>query len=129
MTNALPLSPRIQSLFTALHHAGDLALPGPLGTQLLHGEAGQERAGTRVQFWLQVQQGRVVAARYRAYGCPYTLAACEWLARQFEGRPINELPPGGPRAWARELDIPAERLGRLLVVEDALRNCLNSDIN
>jgi hypothetical protein len=32
--------------------------------------------------------------------------------------------PGAPAAWAAARGVPVEKLGRLLVVEDALRACL-----
>ena len=60
----------------------------------------------------------MLQARYRAYGCPYTLAACEWLATRLESAGGSGL--GAPADWAQQLKIPQARLGRLLVVEDAL---------
>ena len=45
------------------------------------GEAGREQRGTRVRFMLQLRwRAACWQVRYRAYGCPYTLATCEWLA-------------------------------------------------
>jgi hypothetical protein len=113
-----PLSPQVRRLFGALRHAGQ---PSD-ATQLLHGEAGREQRGTRVRFMLRVRAGRVLEVRYRAYGCPHTLAACEWLATQLEGGPARVV--GSPADWAAQLAIPAAKLGRLLVVEDALRAAL-----
>ena len=55
------------------------------GARCVRGEAGRERCGTRVRFVLRLAGGRVCEARYRAYGCPYTLAACEWLATRLRG--------------------------------------------
>jgi hypothetical protein len=82
-----------------------------------------------VCFVLRVQEGRIAAVRYRAYGCPHTLAACEWLARQLEGRAFTggalEAPGvGSPLAWSERLGLPPAKLGRLLVIEDALQAAL-----
>ncbi len=72
----------------------------------------------------------MLEARYRAYGCPYTLATCEWLARMLQGAPALAIQGstavilGGPLEWARQLGVPAARLGRLLTIEDALHNAL-----
>jgi NifU-like protein involved in Fe-S cluster formation len=71
---------------------------------------------------LRLVGDRLVEVRYRAYGCPYTLAACEWLAQQLESGGRDSI--GGPAEWAQKLRIPPARLGRLLVVEDALRAAL-----
>jgi nitrogen fixation NifU-like protein len=116
------LPPQIQELFTALDHAGDLtegALAGIRG-----GEAGREGLGTRVRFTLRIAEQRLLEVRYRAYGCPHTLATCEWLARSLEGRRLDALAVGEPIEWARRLGVPAAKLGRLLVIEDALRAAL-----
>jgi hypothetical protein len=109
-----PLGAEVRRLFGALRHAGEPAGSAPL----VCGEAGREQRGTRVRFMLQLAGARVLQARYRAYGCPYTLAACEWLATRLEGGERGSL--GAPADWARQLKIPPARLGRLLVVEDAL---------
>lgn len=131
------LEPRIRELFGSLDHAGELTAERVGSAELaaeriLTGEAGREALGTRVRFTLGIAAQRVVAARYRAYGCPHTLAACEWLARELEGRSFEGPLPTSlqalridtPLAWAERLGIPAAKLGRLLVVEDALRAAL-----
>lgn len=117
-----PLGPRVRALFGDLAHAGELS-----GQDVVSGEAGRADAGTRVRFWLQLSGGRIREVRYRAYGCPFTLAACEWLARELTGRAFTGRPAmGNPPDWATELGIPAARLGRLLVIEDALRSCCDA---
>ena len=123
-----PLGPEVRGLFGALRHAGELPALPPQGApaagtaRVVYGEAGREQRGTRVRFMLRLLGERVLEVRYRAYGCPYTLAACEWLAQQLEAGARDRL--GGPAAWAARLGIPAAKLGRLLVVEDALRAAL-----
>jgi hypothetical protein len=124
-----PLGSRVRALFSDLAHAGEPA--GAAAERILRGEAGRESEGTRVHFTLCLGDGRVLEARYRAYGCPHTLATCEWLARSLEGRPAAALRPGavgglgGPLDWAQRLEIPPAKLGRLLTIEDALRNALS----
>jgi hypothetical protein len=137
-----PLGEAVRTLFSDLRLAGD-GRPGSTdvgddpGAQVFWGEAGRVEHGTRVHFGLWVFGQRVQRARYRAYGCPYTLACCEWLARRLCGA---QLPPssaaagpaaevlaraiGSPADWAATLAIPPVRLGRLLVIEDALRAAL-----
>ena len=105
------LEPEIRELLSALDHAGDI--PERAGARVLIGEAGLEALGTRVRFSLQVSDERLLEVRYRAYGCPHTLATCECQS-------LAALKPGNPIAWAQHLGVPAAKLGRLLVVEDAL---------
>jgi hypothetical protein len=112
------VSTLVRAHFDALAGAGRLAAGRG---RLLSGEAGSRAEGTQVRFQWRVEGAEILEARFLAYGCPYTLAACDWLVGQLPGR-SRRLPwPGGPEDWARALDIPLERLGRLLVVEDALR--------
>lgn len=113
-----PLPATVRSLFTHLRHAGPLA---PAGANVVQGEAGSVSQGVQVRFFWQVEGTHIRAASYQAYGCPYTLAACEWLARALPGRSRDAPWPGDPHQWARALEAPPERLGRFLVIEDALR--------
>lgn len=87
---------------------------------LVSGEAGERAQGTQVRFQWCVEGDRILEARFLAYGCPYTLAVCEWLVGQLPGRLRASPWPGRPEEWARTLGIPLARLGRLLVIEDAL---------
>ena len=134
-----PLGAQVRWLFEALAHAGErpVAAADGAGTpanahpahaspadgiRVVSGDAGREQRGTRVRFTLRVACDRVLEVRYRAYGCPYTLAACEWLARRLEAGGVALI--GAPGDWAQALQIPPARMGRLLVVEDALRAAL-----
>jgi len=47
-----------------------------------------------------------------------------WLTGRLPGRAVSGLGLGKPAEWAQALDVPVEKLGRLLVVEDALQACL-----
>ncbi|HSY08737.1 MAG TPA: iron-sulfur cluster assembly scaffold protein [Steroidobacteraceae bacterium] len=93
---------------------------------MFRGEAGAAESGTWARFHVRIADGTVRDARFQAYGCPHTLAVMAWLTRQLPGRALHELAVGKPAEWARALDVPIEKLGRLLVVEDALHACLMS---
>jgi hypothetical protein len=116
------LSPLARQLFTQMPGAGALQD----GAGVLRGEAGSTGADTWVRFHLRITDGTVRDARFQAYGCPHTLAVAAWLTRQLPGRALFGLSLGDPAEWARALDVPTEKLGRLLVVEDALHACLMS---
>jgi len=66
----------------------------------------------------------VKEARFQAFACPHTTQVAAWLCEELRGRTRERLIPGTPGAWAQARGVPAEKLGRLLVVEDALRSCL-----
>jgi cysteine desulfurase len=89
------------------------------------GRAGREPDGTMVFFELRIADGIVKSARFSAYGCPHTLAVVGWLCEVVEGSRLDAGPPGTPSDWALKFEVPAEKLGRLLIVEDALHAALN----
>lgn len=107
----------------ALSPAAEAPSPTPGSGAQIVGEAGGPGREVWVRFRLEVHGGRVHGASYRAYGCPHTLAAAAWLAEQVRGRTRSELIPGTPSQWAQNLAVPVEKLGRLLTLEDALRDC------
>jgi hypothetical protein len=100
--------------------------PGAKGTSTLTGEAGGPGQETWVRFHLTVEDGIVKAARFKAYGCPHTLKVMGWLSQRLTGRAWDSGVPGSPTSWAEAQSVPVEKLGRLLVVEDALLACFAS---
>jgi NifU-like protein involved in Fe-S cluster formation len=87
------------------------------------GEAGSAARGTRVVFEAEVAAGRVRRLSFRAYGCPYVIAACSRVTELLADAPVAALARFDPAELAAELELPPEKLGSLLVVQDALRNC------
>src|SRR5262249_13499941 len=88
------------------------------------GEAGGPGQEVWVRFHLLVTGNLVKDARFQAYGCPHTLDIAAWLTRQLPGRKPEALVPDTPQRWADARSVPVEKLGRLLVVEDALNACV-----
>jgi hypothetical protein len=88
------------------------------------GEAGTREQGTWVRFMLNPTGEYIERVTHQVYGCPATQSVCEWLVTQLPGRSWRHPGLGGPQDWAQALDIPLDRLTRLLVVEDALRAAL-----
>lgn len=90
----------------------------------VNGEAGAADQDTWIRFHLLVADNVVKDARFQAYGCPHTLAVAAWMVKTLPGRRRDSLQPGVPADWAADHGVPVEKLGRLLVVEDALQACL-----
>jgi hypothetical protein len=114
-------SARTLALFRELPGAGPL--PGGAG-RIVAGEAEALDRGAWVRFEARVDAGRIADCRFQAWGCPHTLAAAA-LARAG----LMALHPDAPARieaalLARELDVPAAKMGRLLVIEDAARALL-----
>jgi cysteine desulfurase len=84
------------------------------------GEAGELRLGTWVRFSARVREGVVEDSRVQVYGCPHTHAAAQRLAQRLRGRPLSLLEAGTPEEWRVAVGAPVEKLGRMLIIEDAL---------
>jgi cysteine desulfurase len=97
--------------------------PEASGSAWAVGEAGGPGQEVWVRFRLSLGEGIVKSALFKAYGCPHTLGVTAWVAERLRGRGRADLAPGTPAEWADVLDVPVEKLGRLLVVEDALADC------
>lgn len=111
-------SPRVRALFAALPRAGAM----PAGDTVVAGEAVAIDRGAWVRFEARRAGGRIADCRFRAWGCPHTLAAAAFVADELAG---GRAAPGAQRL-ACELDVPAAKMGRLLVVEDAMQALLEA---
>lgn len=114
-------SPRVLDLFARL--PGAAPLPAGSGAQVT-GEAIALDRGVWIRFDARVEGGRIAECVFRAWGCPHTLAAAAWVARELRARAIPDCAYLDASHLARELDAPAAKMGRFLVVEDALTSLL-----
>jgi NifU-like protein involved in Fe-S cluster formation len=91
------------------------------GTRCVRGAAGHPTQGTWVQFDVEFDRGgeRIERARFRAFGCPHVIAIAAWVAEQASGRAPEARLPESAAALRERFDVPVEKLGRLLIVEDA----------
>jgi cysteine desulfurase len=117
---ARSLNPLSQRYFQAPLRIPEFA-DGQAPPDVRRGRAGREAHGTVVTFELRIADGIVKSARFSTYGCPHTLAVVAWLCEVLEGSRLTADTFGAPTDWASKFEVPAEKLGRLLIVEDALR--------
>jgi hypothetical protein len=84
------------------------------------GEAGAERLGTWVRFVALVENGLIQDVRLQVYGCPHTTAACRHVLAKLPGQPHAAPAIGTPEQWRVAVAAPVEKLGQMLIIEDAL---------
>jgi hypothetical protein len=104
--------------------APQVALWASPAARHVSGEAGALAEGTWVRFHLRIEGECVKEALFQAYACPHTVQTAAWLCAQLRGREHGNLIPGTPEQWARACSVPVPKLGRLLVLEDALQACI-----
>jgi NifU-like protein involved in Fe-S cluster formation len=112
-------SPLTRRHFDAAGAAGTLQ-----GADVVRGAAGSPAAGSWVRFDLRLAAGPagvpvVAEARFLAFGCPHTIAVADWLATTAPGTPLAAALPEPVHAVQQRFGIPVEKLGRLLVIQDA----------
>lgn len=113
-------SPLVRDRFNRLGYAA-----GPDESADASGSAGRVERGAAVELlaWCDGRD-RLARVRFRAYGCPALLAAADLAAERLEGQPSTALGRVDPRALALALELPAGKLGRVLLIEDAAQACL-----
>ena len=90
------------------------------------GQAEDKSLNVWVCFQVEISGKTVRSARFEAYGCPHFIAAADWMAERVEGGSTRALGEAHALAARAALDVPTEKLGKLLVLEDALAACLGS---
>ena len=111
---------QVRQRFLSAHRAGPLN-DGTSG--LVSGEAEDQTLNVWIRFQLRMRHGAIRTVRYNVYGCPHTVAAAEWTAEWLEGRPTGALDELSMRQCLEVLGVPVEKLGKLLLLEDALAAC------
>jgi NifU-like protein involved in Fe-S cluster formation len=100
--------------FESAANAGELQ-----GPDVFRGAAGNHAQGTWVQFDLQIKAGTVSAAKFLAFACPHAIAVAAWLTEQAVGRHVVPQLPESVQALRARFAVPVEKMGRLLIIEDA----------
>ena len=108
-----PYSERVRALFANPLHAGRV------GNGL---EAYVEDQGVRVELTARLEDSVLGELRFRAWGCPHFLAAAEAFCDEYEGRELSELEAFQAVEIMQTLPVPREKMGRILVLEDAVRS-------
>ena len=108
-----PYSARVKAAFAAPAHAGDLE--GARSVRV-------DDQDVRLQLAATAAGGTLTAMRFRAWGCPHTIAAAEAVCAALEGRPVSDLLEFSAVDLMEYLSVPVEKTGRILVIEDAVRS-------
>jgi len=83
------------------------------------GSAGRRDQGTWIQFDVQFRDGSVHAARFLAFACPHTIATASWIAEHAAGPLRRAALRESVESLCSRFDVPVEKRGRLLLIEDA----------
>lgn len=108
--------------FRQPRHAG--SLPGDT-PGLRAGEAEEPDGGRLVRFWLSVApDDRIAAIRFKAFGCPATIAAASLACERLTGRPRAEAAALEAADLALALELPEARAPAAALVVRALHSAI-----
>jgi cysteine desulfurase len=93
---------------------------------VISGRAGDREQGSEVALQFEVQAGQVARAAFTAFGCPHLLAAASWLTEQVRGWSRDQLEAWDWQEAARALEVPPAKYGRLLTLQDAVRDAVRN---
>ena len=115
--NPLGYPPEVWRRFTEALRAGSLAPRA----DVVGAEVGSHAGRFRLRLECQVSDARLTDARFKAYGCPYTIATGDWLAGWCIGRPVGDLGVPPILELRAGLEIPEDRAHCWLMAQDVLR--------
>lgn len=114
--SAEPYNDAVRRHFENPLHAGEPQAGYP---DVVTAEVSESEAGIRIVLAAELQ-GRVIRRLwYRVFGCPHLIAAIEEFCGKIEGRTVNALQDVPVAQLMEVLDVPVEKTGRLLLLEDA----------
>ncbi len=108
----------VRRRMATLPGGGDL----PPGPGVVSGGAGNAEQGAQVRLQFRVERGRARDVRFRAFGCPHLIAAASWLTERLDGSGRADLEAWDWREAADALQVPPVKFGRLLTLQDAVRD-------
>lgn len=98
----------------------------PAQPGIYEGAAGSIEEGVAFRLSAKIVNDQIAELRFEAYGCPYSIAAASVLTEAAIGISREEASRWSWRDLARQLEVPNEKRGRLLILEDALRDLLKA---
>jgi NifU-like protein involved in Fe-S cluster formation len=113
-------SPEVERRLRSPERVGVVREPA---SPIVTGEAEDRSLNVWIRYQVGLHGGAIDSVRYEAYGCPHFVAAADWHAEQLEGRPSAALAEPDTRGVREALGVPTEKLGKLLVIENALVAC------
>ena len=111
-------SAEVRQRFASSRGVGELQ-PAP---DVISAIAGTVEQGAKYWLYARIHAERIEELKYRVYGCPHTIAAASLAADQLRGVTLEQMEGWNWRDISSKLDVPAQKRGKLLVLEDAIRS-------
>ncbi len=117
MSDGVSYNLAVRRHFMEPQYAGEL--DGTFDTTL-DADVSESAHGAQLQLSAGVRDGALAALAFRAWGCPHLIAAADLACERLTGKPVKSLENHDLAHITRELGVPAQKSGRILLLEDAL---------
>lgn len=114
-----PYNETVRACFQNAAHVGELSRDNP---QKYIASAADSAQSARIVLAAGIDAGVIREMRFRVWGCPHLIAAAEWLCGQLESGPAAAMENFPLQEIMRQLSVPVEKTGRILLLEDALKS-------
>jgi NifU-like protein involved in Fe-S cluster formation len=117
MNVAVSYNEAVRRHFADPLHAGDLQ-----GTfeRTLVADVSDSDKGAHIVMVAGIRDDVIARMAFRAWGCPHLIAALESACERLVGQPVASLENYDSADITQELSVPPEKMGRILLLEDAL---------
>jgi len=112
-----PYNSAVRHRFAKPLHAGDLQAGYP---DVVTAHVRESDAGVALTLAAELDGTVIRRLRYRVFGCPHLVAAAEEICERFEGKTAADLQQFPLAPLMELLEVPVEKTGRLLLLEDAV---------
>jgi nitrogen fixation NifU-like protein len=110
-----------------LKHFHEPSHQGPLPQASMIARVGSEMDGRILEMAITVEQDAIVTARFKAHGCPATIASAEWVATYLEGRSLQEAQNFQSAQLMASLQLPGHKHYCALMAEDLVKQLTTYD--
>ncbi len=120
-----PYNEEVRRRFANPVHAGD---PSGDHDRILQAAASESAHGARLVLYAGLRDGKIASLRFRAKGCPHLIAAAELFCSSYAGLEPVQLLQVSIAGSFEILEVPVEKTGRLLLIEDAARELARDSV-
>lgn len=107
----------VRRRFTDPRHAGDLQRQYDI---VLNAEVADSDNGMHIFMAAGIRDDNIAELAFRVWGCPHLIASLEATCERLPGQPAASLENYDLADITQQLSVPAEKMGRILLLQDAL---------